>query len=532
MQRLISSILVCSLLIPFSLPAQEESKPTVNYNIQDVALMAIENNQQLEVERYSPQIQTQAVREAWAGFDPVLQGGLTYEEQERRLDQRSFNATQSLFGGGEDGEDSTVYGERNAVYQAGVQGLVPFGTQYSLSMRNNEIKNDSNNFDSEFSSELTLNLTQPLLRGFGSDYNLAVVRIQESRLEQERFRLHSTVTQVLQKTLSTCAELIFAQENLKVKAEAIELAKELYENNKRRVEQGQMSEVDVMQAENRISEAEEEQLEAETFYISRLNELRALIYEDSNEYHDVPIHIRGELNLRENLPQRNSLLISAKMHNPQYRAALEQLEEGHLSFERAQNEKRPEVNLVGSVGYQGLDFDDTWAAAEDYQNRDDPNFSVGVSVELPLWNEAAKSAERAALLTKRQSRHQVAQVRNTLVSRLDQALGTVKLARRRIDTAARSVKLAESALQAEEKRLENGRTTSFNVAEMQRNLSMTRTRELSAKVELETALISLWAVVGRLDEQLNLRLDSRDKWNQRPDKPFKSIPRPFTSSRE
>lgn len=517
--------ITCLTALPFSGAALAQQE--VAYNIEDIALMAINNNQQLEAQRMAPLIQQLAVREAWAAFDPVIQGGVSYEDQERHLDQRSANALNSIFGGG--GEDSTIYLEQNAVYQASFQGILPFGTQYSLSVVNNEINNDTNDFNSEFTSETVLRLTQPLLRGFGTEYNLAVVRLQESRLDQERYRLHGLVTQVLEQTLGTCAELIFAQENLKVKADAIALAQKLYEDNKRRVEQGRMSEIDVMQAETRISEAEEEALQAEIFHLSRVTQLRALIYEDADKWHNVPLRINGELKLREDLPERSSLLEAAKENNPQYLAAIEQIEERDISYQRARKDLLPAVNVVGSIGYQGLDFDDSYHSMRDYEERNGPNWSLGVAVEYPLWNHAAKASRTAALLGKRQARFNLSQIQNNLVGGLDQSLGTVEVARRRIDTAARSVSLAERALRAEETRLENGRTTSFNVAELQRDLSEARTRELAAKVEHQRALISLWALVGRLDEHLRLKLEVRDDWNVQNDAPFKQKPMPWVN---
>lgn len=519
-----------SLILALVLPAchMAQSQNAVSYNIEDIALMAINNNQQLEAQRLAPLVQEQAVREAWAAFDPVLQGGVSYEDQERHLDQRSANALNSIFGGG-DGEDSTIYLEQNAVYQASFQGLLPSGTQYSLSVVNNEINNDTNDFNSEFTSETRLQVTQPILRGFGPEYNLAVVRLQESRLDQERYRLHGLVTQVLEQTLGTCAELIFAQENLKVKADAIELAKKLYEDNKRRVEQGRMSEIDVMQAETRISEAEEEALQAEIFHLTRVNQLRALIYENTDDWHDVPLTIQGQLKLREDLPERSSLVEAAKENNSQYLAAIEQIEERDISYKRSRKDMLPAVNVVGSIGYQGLDFDDSYKSMQDYEERNGPNWSLGVAVEVPLWNQAAKASRTAALLGKRQARYNLSQIKNNLVSGLDQSLGTVEVAKRRIDTAARSVSLAERALKAEEARLENGRTTSFNVAELQRDLSEARTRELAAKVEYQRALISLWALVGRLDEQLRLKLEARDDWNTQQDSPYTEAPKPWVN---
>jgi len=91
---------------------------------------------------------------------------------------------------------------------------------------------------------------------------------------------------------------------------------------------------------------------------------------------------------------------------------------------------------------------------------------------------------------------------------VDQAIGSIDVAREVILTARESVEFARSSLEAEEKRLMNGRSTSFNVAELQRNLSVAQTRVLASQVEYEKALINLWTLVGVLDVRMNLKTET------------------------
>jgi outer membrane protein TolC len=65
------------------------------------------------------------------------------------------------------------------------------------------------------------------------------------------------------------------------------------------------------------------------------------------------------------------------------------------------------------------------------------------------------------------------------------------------------VRLAEEVLQAEERRLAHGLTTSYNVLNQQRDLSFARTRALATEVELFRAVTQLYVVMGTLSQALN-----------------------------
>ena len=501
--------LFSGLSYPVFSTAAENNNPNVSLTMRDLAIMALQNNQELEVERLNPEIQRQAIREARGAFNPNLVVTANHEDTERNLDQRSFNGVSNILFGGS-GEDSTIFEEVNTGIQSGIEGLLPTGAEYNLSLLNRLIDNDSNDFETEYTSEVNLILKQPLLRRFGTRYNFTVVRLAENRFEQEEFRLRSNVLGVLQNTLTSAAELLFAQENLRVKNESIALAERFVSENRRRLEEGRMSEIDVIQAQTRLSEAKEEALQARGFYIQRLSRLKALIYQDANANYQQTISINDTFSPFMQLPIRRALLRTAKEQNPSYLLARKQIEERDITLDRAEQDILPELNLIAGIGYQGLSFNSNYDAVKDWDQRSGPNWQVGVEFSIPLGNDTALSARRAALLGKRQAEINLGQIENLLVTSLDQTLGSIEIAKEVILTARESVEFAKASLEAEEKRLLNGRSTSFNVAELQRNLSVAQSRELASQVEYEKALLNLWTLLGVLDLRMNLKPETRN----------------------
>ena len=504
MTKLIRNLIYCStlpLLAVGSLPAQD----VMEGSIKDFVLMAMENNQELVVQRYSPEIQSEIVQEAWGDFDPKIVGEFLHEEKETNVDQRTFNSLySSLFG---PSDPTSIFHERNQTYRLGFEGLLQTGTQYQMFLQNRKLVNDTNTFNSEFTSDTIFMVTQPLLKGFGKDVNLAKVRLAKSDLVREEHRLDSVVNRVLQETMTSCVELIFAQKNLEVKRESIQLAQNLLDDNQKSFELGRMSEIDVLQAEVRKSEALEEELQAKTFHVERTNELKALVLEDFGAKENTGFAINDELNTDYELPRRSVLMETALRNNADFRAAQQYVKSQDIAVLMANNALKPQVDLIGSVSLNGLDFDDPLDAITDYKERDRPSWTLGVAVSYPIGNHTAKAAKRKAQQQRRQALANVNSSKVQLSARLDSALKIVAISQSRIATSQTSVQLAEKTLDAEVKRLKLGTTTSYNVAEMQKNLSIAKTRHLASIVEYEKALIRLWGLVGVLKDRMEVELD-------------------------
>ena len=344
------------------------------------------------------------------------------------------------------------------------------------------------------------------MKGFGKDVTMAKVRMAKSNLRREEFRLTSIVNTVLNRTMSACVELIFAEKNIQVKEESIELAEKLLQDNRKSFELGRMNEIDVLQAEARVAEAQEEKLQAETFLIERTNNLKALVFEDYDQIDQIDVKVTDELNTTYDIPAKSDLLQAAWKNNADFKAAEEFVRAQNIAVEMANDGMKPQVDLVGSISYNGLDFDDQVDAVKNYYERDQPSWNLGVTVSYPFGNHAAKAAKRKALLQRRQAEENVGFSKLEIATQLDTALKIVNIASARIASAERSVELARKSLEAEQKRLNLGTTTSYNVAEMQRNLSVAKTRHLASIVEYEKALIKLWAVVGVLKDRMNIDL--------------------------
>lgn len=503
----ITRITAISLLVVGALQAQKEdvaqtdeiSEETPEVVVpQDYITLALINNLGLEVSRLDVGINEDNVQSEWGAFSPVL--GLEIGVSELYRQQNASDVLSSNIIGEYDQDVS--YG------RATLGGRLPFGTSYEFAANTTRTnssytRRSSAFYDPEYGSDVSVTLTQPLLRNFGLDVNLAPVHLAEADLEVAQMETQALIESVIGRVLLACFETYFAEQNVGVKAESIVLAETLLDENRKRVDQGQMSPIDVTQAEARLAEAQAELLEAEIYLKQSQTRLRELTRENYDFDADAIVLDSVDGVLPE-IPEKlvaKELALDMLGHNQDYLAALKRAEAEGVRVLYTKNQVYPEINLRLSLGTSGLadGFGDSY---DDFSNRSNPDWGVGLIFSMPLDNRTAKSRHRASKKRERQALLEAKEVEIQLLGALDNTVTQLEAGLERLELIGESVELAEEALEAEQKRLKNGVTTNFDVLNQQRLLSVSLTEGLAAEVEVQKAWIQLLLIQGRLSEAL------------------------------
>ncbi|MFQ3270675.1 MAG: outer membrane protein TolC, partial [Lentimonas sp.] len=421
------------------------------------------------------------------------------ESAQNRQEQAATNTAES------------IYEEEVASLEMSLEDRYAYGTSVALTTSTNRIENSSNDranvfggstFRPEYQSRSQLRVVQPLLKNRGVEVNLAATNLARSEVLGASYQLRSEFEKMIAQVLIAYAETEFGIANLRVKKDAVELADGLIVENRRRVEEGMMSPIDITQAQARRAEAQEEVVGARTFLAERRNRLLELT--GSNYTFGQEVRIGSSVAGLLEVPAEERLDLAREMleMNPIYRAAMNRVGEEGIRVTYAENQLLPQLDLEATIGYNGLE-DSFVNSYGNYGDRDSPDWSVGLVLSMPLDRTAdraqvsvAKRVQRQALMTAKQTEIQ-------LLVLLDNSVREVEAGRERIGIVKESVRLAEEVLQAEERRLAHGLTTSYNVLNQQRDLSFARTRALATEVELFRAVTQLYVVMGTLSQALN-----------------------------
>lgn len=484
--------------------------------LRDAIRRSLSENLDLQVREMAPLIAQDALMRARAEFDPTVFAEVTYENVKRQQNTIEFISTGGLI------PQQGRYEEENLRTRAGIGGRLPTGGSYELFASGAELDNSVNRsspaalFHPEYQSLLGFELTQPVLQKFGPGASLVEIRIAGLKLGVSEFERELQVTNKVIEVVNAYHDLVFGQDNLRVKQEAEASAAQLYEDNRRREAVGRMAPLDVAQADVKRSEAREEVLLARDFLRERRIVLlklisRAPIGAALPEFTVAPEFTGGEL------PPVADLVEKAHAHRPDYLAAREELGITGLRRGQARNAALPRLDLKFTYGLNGLDrgWGDTLARATKLH---EPQWTGGLVMSAPIGNRAARAEARAAQREHQQAQLRLEELGLNVTLDIHNAVQRLELQRQRLETAGSSRSVAEAALTAEMRRLEAGQTTSFNVLQMQDKVSAARTRELAAKVDVQKTIAEVWAASGGLFEHTGFTFARSAQANARADR--------------
>jgi outer membrane protein len=184
------------------------------------------------------------------------------------------------------------------------------------------------------------------------------------------------------------------------------------------------------------------------------------------------------------------------------------LERQNIVLRFRKNQILPSLDLQLTYGHLGIGRN-TPQSFDGIRNGSGQRYSYGVVFSMPLSNRSAKSNYREGRVQKERMLKQFKQLEQQIVLEIDNAVKSAQTAYQRITATRESRLYAEAALDAEEKKLINGKSTSFFVLQLQRDLTAARSTELRALADYNRALSTLWLSEGTTLEKRKLDVSIR-----------------------
>jgi outer membrane protein len=493
------------VLVPASQQAASGTAGVRRLSAEEAVRLAAENNLGIQIARYDPQIEDLAVAQARAAWTPTFTTS---------LQQNSAAQPPNSFLSGAQGTLNTDQFSSTA----DVQQILPWGGSYAIGW--DSARSTSNNFFTNFNpqlrSSLSLNYTQPLLRGFSIDNVRQQVLVSEKNREIAEVGVRQTLATTSRRVRNAYWDLAYAIASLAVQRQSLELAQESLRNTRARVEIGTTPPIDIVEAEAEVAQRQEAVILAEAQIATAEDNLRALVYNPSMpdfwairiEPSDLPpfepTRVDVDAAVRNALARRTDLEQSRKS-----------LESNDVSIRFLRNQILPEVNArfdYGLAGLGGTQFLRAPAAGlapgeiigqtnrsfgsvlNDLLTNDFPTWTASLNISYPL----GRSQQEANLARVRvQHARTQAQIRNQelqVATEVRQAARQVLTNQQRVQTTRSSRELAERRLEAEQRKFAAGTSTSFIVFQAQRDLALARNNELRAILDYNQSRVDLETV--------------------------------------
>jgi len=138
--------------------------------------------------------------------------------------------------------------------------------------------------------------------------------------------------------------------------------------------------------------------------------------------------------------------------------------------------------------------------------RDYPNYSAGLSLNIPLRNRAAQADYATSLIEIRQHELNYQKQLNQVRVDVQNAVIGMQQARVRYDAAVQARNLSQQTFDADKKKYELGAGTPYQVVQDQRDLASAQSSEAQAMANYSHARIALDQALGRTLEVNHISL--------------------------
>ena len=205
-------------------------------------------------------------------FEPAF---VTSGEFVDRDQPNNFQAERSLglLNSNDEGGYPSIFTERNSSVSSAIEVATPMGTRFRLGLTGRKLRNNVPrpaeflDIDTEYETSLGFSFEQPLLKGRGHVATLASLRLAARQSEIAFQEYRRELMQVVAEAELAYWNLYYAQEELKLSRESVQLAETLLNDSTASFDAGRGSRLDVLEAEAGLALRQSRERES---YLSRI----------------------------------------------------------------------------------------------------------------------------------------------------------------------------------------------------------------------------------------------------------------------
>lgn len=539
------------------------SSESIALSLNDAIKRALENNNDIEVARDDVRFAETQLRSLEGIFDPIFALTPLYDKR--------ISPQQSQLGGGS-GSSGTVSTTTWSVNPSVQKQFGTGGGNYFLQFQNSHT-NTSNSFsllNPFYSSNLSLQFTQPLWRNRSIDNNRRQIRIQRKRLDQSDADFRQRTIDVINRVQQAYWELVFSLRDQQNQLSNLNLSRESLRNIEAQIAAGARAPLERAEVLTEVANRETALLSAIQAVAIAENNLKILIFKEptSPEWSaqltptETPKFDTNPVNLDEALK-------AARDNRPELRRLRLQNEINDVDINFFKNQTKPQVDLVGTIALTGLAGNSlatvvppgttaplivgdpltnpsafllseiqaiqraqglpvaTPPLAVVESNIVNPrlvggygqtlqnlfsgttrNVTVGVSIAFPFKNKTAEANLAGARIQKEQLQASTRSQEQIIEVDVRNSAQAVESARQRVLSAREARINAEAQLEGEQRLYQVGRSTTFLLFQRENALANARASELRSETDYNKALADLQRATSTTLRANNVTVES------------------------
>lgn len=472
---------------------EEEGRVDVNeapakeleLTLEQCRALTLENNLDLKVQLISPAIAAEKVSEQEAQFEAAFFSNMGYGKTDTPV-----ASTLDIAGSKLDYSYADL----------GVRVPLQTGGTVTFDLADNRTKTDSlfSIFNPSYGSDLSVSISQPLLRGAGHRANTYAIRIAEYEQQISDARTKLEIIRAIAAVDRVYWRLYAARRELEVRKKQYDLAQALFEQANRFVAAGDKSQVEVVRTEAGVAQRLEAIIVSENNLRDRQRELKRTLHKTGLEMQTPTVLVPATEPDPIRYQFEKERLVTTAMDNRMEMLELElQIAEDVATVDYMHSQSLPLVTMDYTYNINGLGptRDDSFDLLFDNRFED---HRFGLQLVVPLGNEAGKSRLRQALYQRRQRLASRDSRAETVELEVLNAIDQLEANWQRVLASRQRTILDGRLFEAEKRQFELGLGTSTDVLQAQTDFADAQSAEILALSEYQIALVDLAYATGTL----------------------------------
>jgi len=456
-------------------------------------------------------------------YDPILTGTLQWDHANQ--------LSGSVFSVPVVSQNTNSY---NFSYQQGFH----FGTSMAIGFNNTRATSNSpfNTYSPLLNSGFQFRLTQHLLQGLGFVPNDRFIRIAKNNREITDVAFRLQVITTVDQIENMYWDLVFAYENVRVQQESLAFAEKTLSDTQKQVQIGSLAPIEVVRAQSTVATDQQNLIQAQNNL-----QLQQLLMKNALSRTLVDPHLADaqviptstiQISEQEEVIPTQDLVNDALSHRPELAEARINLASTEISNKAVRSALLPTLDLFAYYGGSGL------GGAQSPQNlcsnpltpeqqkfgcagpplnqippvgsvgygstlnqlvdSTAPDKGLGLTLNIPIRNRAGQATQIRSEMEYRQAQMRLQQIENEIRIEVRNAQFTLTQNRAAVAAAQAAVALGRQSLDAEQKKLNLGASTSTLVLQNQSALATAESTLVSAMSAYEKSRIELDRATGLL----------------------------------
>ncbi|MFP4473390.1 MAG: TolC family protein [Candidatus Omnitrophota bacterium] len=455
----------------------------VQLSLEQATALALENNFDIQLIKYDTLISRTREGEAESIYDTIMDAQIRYNKSK-------LARTSSILG-------TKTYQHD---YDVGLKKKLPTGTTVKLAMTNQRDWTDSSfaSLNPAHESTAAITLTQELGQNFFGVQDRGNVKITRIEVENAAFTSLYKIENTVADVQKAYWQAVLRQKIVRIQKDMLAQARRLYELNQDKIQHGLVEKPELLDSEANFQTRQSALLSAENDLATSRNTLRLLLNlpDDSGR-----IELSDELSIPENRIQLTEALTSAFRNRYDYQRARSVIDARDIALELSRHSLWPEINLEASYKRNGIDDDTFTDAINDISRKDNPDYTIGLTFEMPLENTKARAEHTAAKYQKARALTGLKFLERSIAVNVKDRVRNSNILQEIARNLSQVAGVQEQKLEAELKRYRSGRSDTNTVIRFQEDVIRAQEQAARAKFQYRTALTDLETAQGTLLSQ-------------------------------